>query len=99
MFCFEFKVCSIEYFLDEMQTYEVNPIIENIPYLDRNSWEQNRFLAYTNIQMNTKKKLEPTDIIKFAWDKEENNTSITNEDIERLERESQLIFKAIQENG
>lgn len=81
-----------------MQEYEVNTIIENLPFLDRNAWEQNRFLVYTNIQMNSKKKIVPTDVIKFSWDKIEENTTITNEDIERLKNKSKEIFNTIK-NG
>lgn len=78
-----------------MQEYEVNTIIENLPYLDRNTWEQSRFNIYTNLQMNSKKRINPTDVIKFAWDNEgeSNNTSITNEDIQRLKEKSELIYK------
>lgn len=81
-----------------MQEYEVNTIIENLPFLDRQTWEQNRFLVYTNIQMNSKKKIVPTDVIKFAWDKTEENTTITNEDIERLKNKSKEIYNTIK-NG
>lgn len=82
-----------------MQDYEVNTIIENIPYLDRASWEQNRFSIYSNVQMNSKKQIKPTDIIKFAWDETAETTSITNEDIERLRNKSQLIYNSIVTNG
>lgn len=87
---------TVEYFLDYMQDYEISYYVDYIPYLDRASWEQNRFSIYSNIQMNTKKKLEPTDIIKFAWEKEEETTNtITNDDKERLKEKSKLISKLI----
>lgn len=78
-----------------MQEYEVNTIIENIPYLDRQKWEQTRFLVYSNVQMNTKKKLSPTDVMKFPWDNNEQTQSITNEDIERLKERSKKIYQSI----
>lgn len=80
-----------------MQEYEVNTIIENLPYLDRNLWEQNRFAVYSNIQIHSKKKLSPTDIVKFAWDSEsiDTETEITNEDIERLKNKAEQIYKSI----
>lgn len=80
-----------------MQTYEVNTIIENIPYLDRNLWEQTRFLAYVNVQINSKKQYNPTDILKFAWDTELNK-EIHNSDIERLREKSKQISLSLQ-NG
>lgn len=70
-----------------MREYEVNDIIENIPYLDRSSWEQCRFNSYVLAQVNSKKKLELNDILKFPWEKKEDdekNTIMTNEDIEKL---------------
>ena len=83
-----------------MQSYEVNTIIENLPYLDRNSWEQHRFQVYSNIQMNTKKKLTPQEIMKFAWEKDNNSdTSITSKEIERLKNKSKEISNTIINNG
>ena len=81
-----------------MQEYEVNTIIENLPYLDRSSWEQHRFQVYTSVQMNSKKKINPTDIMKFAWDDKE-DTSITITDIERLRNKSKEISNTIINNG
>lgn len=81
-----------------MQEYEVNTIIENLPYLDRNSWEQHRFQIYSSVQMNSKKKLNPTDIMKFAWDSKE-ETSITSQEIKRLKNKSKEIFNTIKNNG
>lgn len=99
IFCFEFKVCSIEYFLDEMQVYEVNTIIENLPYLDRTSWEQSRFQIYSSVQINSKKKINPTDIMKFAWDNDKEDITISNDDIERLKEKSKQIYQTIINNG
>lgn len=86
--------------MDNLQEYEVSELLDGIPYLDKNDWERSRYSIYTNIQMNSKKKLKPTDVLKFCWDKENNaDTSISNTDIERLKRESELIHKNILNNG
>ena len=51
----------------------------------KDSWEQARLISYIIAQTNSKKKLKLTDIISFNWDNEEApNTSISNEDIDRL---------------
>ena len=84
---------------DEMQEYEVNTIIENLPYLDRNSWEQHRFQIYSSVQMNSKKKISPTDIMQFAWDNSNEETSITSKDIERLKNKSKEISNTIITHG
>lgn len=81
--------------MDEMEDWEVNDIIENLPYLDRNDWERSRLQVYSNVQMNTKKKLKPNDILEFPWDNKEENTSISNEDIDRLKRKSEMIRQQI----
>jgi hypothetical protein len=87
--------------MDEMQEYEVSELLDGIPYLDKNDWERSRYSIYTNIQMNSKKKLKPTDVLKFSWDNEDNDTttSITNADIERLNKKSEIISKNIFNNG
>lgn len=82
-----------------MQEYEVNTIIQNLPYLDRNSWEQYRFQIYSSVQMNSKKQINPTDIMKFAWDSKEEETSITSTEIERLRNKSKEISNTIINNG
>lgn len=86
---------SIEYFMDELQDYEVNSILECIPYLERNEWERSRYSIYSNVQLNISKKIKPTDIMKFEWDKDiiTEDTSISNSDIERLKRKAELIQK------
>lgn len=82
--------------MDKMTDYEINDIIDCLPYCDRNGWEQSRLLAYTNVQINSKKKLSPSEVIKLPWDKEETmSTEISNEDIERLKEKAQLISKNI----
>jgi len=59
-------------------------------------------LAYITAQVNSTKKLKPTDIIKFAWENVDEATPInkplTQEDVERikakaLEREKELKAK------
>ena len=82
-----------------MQEYEVNTIIENLPYLDRNSWEQHRFQIYSSVQMNSKKKISPTDIMQFAWDNSNEETSIASKDIERLKNKSKEISNTIIKHG
>ena len=82
-----------------MQDYEVNTIIENLPYLDRTSWEQNRFQVYSTVQMNSKKKLTPSDIMKFAWESKEDLTSITSNDIERLKDKAKEISNTFIKHG
>ena len=84
----------------ELKDYEVNDIIECLPYTDRNGWEQTRLLGYTQVQVNSKKKLEPTELIKLPWDneKQESATEISNADIARLRDKANQITKQLR-NG
>lgn len=89
----EYKVCSIDYFLDVMQPYELNALLENIEYSVKTSWEQTRFQSYVQAQSFSTKKMKMTDLITFGWDKEvTKDTSISNEDIERLKNKAQQII-------
>ena len=64
--------------------YEVKAVMDNQYLGYKDSWEQARLIAYMIAQTNTQKKLKLSDIIAFDWEKEEANTAISNEDIDRL---------------
>jgi len=89
---YEFRVVNLEYFMDCCSEWEINDMIDNIPYLDRNLWESERLNAYITAQVNSKKKLTQQDICKFKWEdkhiedfvKDEKDTEISTDDINRL---------------
>lgn len=99
LLCFEFKCCTIPYFFDEMEEYEVQSIIENLEYYERPEWERTRFLAYCNLQKSSTKKIKPTDLITFPWEKESDDTDqingnsepLTQSDIQRLKEQARLL--------
>lgn len=75
--------------MEECTEWELNDIVSNIPYVDRNIWEASRMQAYVTAQVNSRKKLELTDICKFKWEEtpeEETDIEITDSDIERLKK-------------
>lgn len=82
---------DIEYFMDKLQWYEVNNYLSSLQYLDVNSWEQTRLLIFAVSSMFSKKQLTQQDIMKFPWEEEIKNTEITNEDIERLKKQAEII--------
>lgn len=94
----QFNVCSMEYFLDKMKPYELSIICEALHLRVKDSWEQSRMIAYIIAQVNSKKKLKPTDIIKFGWEKETSkntNKPLELDEVEKikamaLEREKKL---------
>lgn len=83
---FEFKVMTIDYFMDECTEWELNDIIENVPYTDRNLWETTRLSSYINAKAHFKNIKNPQDICKFGWETEvkDKEIEISNDDINRL---------------
>jgi len=78
--------------MDTCTVWEINDIIDNLPYLDRNLWESSRLNTYVLAQVNTKKHLTQQEILKFKWEEEhkedflekEKDIEISTEDINRL---------------
>ena len=105
MLCFEFKCCTIPYFFDEMEEYEVQSIVENLEYYERPDWERTRFQTYCNLQKSSTKRISPQDLISFPWDKEDDNTDqingnsepLSKEDIQRLKEESKIISQTLED--
>lgn len=83
------------YVLDEMEFYEIRPLLKYEHYSHRDDWEQARLIAYMVAQVNSKKKLTFQDITKFYWENnEEHDTSISKEDVERLRKKAEAYIKS-----
>lgn len=97
MLVFEYKVVDYQYFMDEMQEYEINNIVENIKYADKNEWESARLIAYVIAKANFKNIKKAQDFLPLPWDdttstptkKKAKNTNITQEEIDRLKKLSE----------
>lgn len=81
--------------MNDCSEWEINDLIDLVPYCDRATWEQARLNAYVTAQVNSKKKLSQQDICKFKWEdtenlfNEEHITEITDDDILRLQKLSE----------
>ena len=80
-----------------MSFYEVNDLMEGIDYVDRVSWEQTRLLGYLSMAPHCKK-LDIKKILPFRWDEDDTSedekvTTISNEEIEKLKKESEKYEK------
>lgn len=83
-----------QYVLDEMQMYEVRAALKYSYYASKDTWEANRLTAYMIAQTHSKRRLTLQDIVTFPWEnKEESDTSITKEDIERLQMKADYYLK------
>ena len=82
--------------------YEIEPLVSNIYRKNKESWEQTRFISFIVAQVNSTKKLKPTDILSFNWDdipeSEKHSTAISNEDIKRLQEQADEYIKQTQIN-
>lgn len=80
-----------------MESYEIRAILETHSLRSRENWEQTRMICYMTAQANSTKKLIPSDILKFPWDNEgeesEPETLISTEDIERLKKKAEQYIK------
>lgn len=89
-----------------MQEYEIQDIISNLEYYERPEWERTRFQSYCNIQKSSSKRLSPTDLITFPWEKEESSTDqingnsnepLSKEDIQRLKEQAKIISQTLED--
>lgn len=88
---YQFRVLTVEYFMDQCTEWELNDLIDNIPFLDRNQWEIGRLQAWITAQTSSTKKLSFQDICTFKWEQKsdipediQHDQEITNEEINRL---------------
>lgn len=77
-----------------MQPFEAEVILENANYIDSEKWDRTRLMMYSTLAPNSGGKIKDvTDILTFPWDKESSDTnstdtSITDQDIERLRKKA-----------
>lgn len=88
-----------DYVLDSMQMYEARALMKYDYYSSKDSWEQSRLVAYVMAQVNSTKRLKPTDILQFEWDKQNNEANkISDEDIARLQNKAKDYLKYMNSN-
>ncbi len=104
--CVQSNIVSVEYFLDKMKPYELQIICESLHLRTKDSWEQSRLIAYLIAQTNSKKKLKPTDVIKFPWENDKSETQATKqnkpltlEDVEQIKLLALQREKKLKEQG
>lgn len=98
LLCIEYKVVSVDYFMDTMQEYELDFLLDNLSYSDRFEWERCRLQAYSTVQCQSTKKLTPKDIITFPWEKEFKDLEKEKEPIlsqEEVDRRRQEFLKRV----
>lgn len=86
MFVLEYKACSIEYFMDNMTLYELNIILSNLNYCVKNDWEQTREIMWSNLAAFSKKKIKPSEVMKFPWEEKSSRpkVEVTKRTVEQM---------------
>ena len=81
-----------------MEEWEVYNFYDSLKYCNRSEWEQTRLIMYILAQVNSKKKLEMTEILSFPWDRAEDTHDIemTNEQRDRLKEKAKAMEKILQ---
>lgn len=90
----ENKLVSYEYFMDEMQMYELYDLIDLIPWANKTTYEQMRYMVWATLKPYLKQKdITPEKLLPFYTD---------NHTTERVEhdlsmKEIEAMRKEIQE--
>ena len=81
------------YVMDQMEMYEVNCLMSHLYLASKDSWEQARLVGYIGAQTHSTKKMNITDIATFPWEEQNktHDTSISNEDKQRLEQKAKQL--------
>lgn len=99
----QYGIVSFDYFLDKMKPYELVIICDSLHLRTKDSWEQSRMIAYIIAQVNSKKHLKPTDIIKFGWENQnkdtKKNSAITVDEVEQIKKVALEREKLLKEKG
>lgn len=93
-----YRLITHTYFLDELQPYELDLLVQSIPFADRNAWEQTRLKIYTTASMFSKRKLTIKDVMSFPWEKETDEqpeTEITTDELTTLQQYSKTIENSL----
>ena len=64
----ESKIVSYQYFMDEMQLYEIDLLDELVPYSERRSYEQMRLLMWSTFKSTCKNVPKPEKLLPLSTD-------------------------------
>lgn len=91
--------------MDSLQEYEIEPIVQNIPFIEKGDWERTRFQTYCNLQKSSSKRISPQDLITFPWEKEDDDTEqincnsepLTQLKIDELKAKARIISQTLED--
>ena len=96
------KLVPYEYFMDEMQDYEIQTLSGMLDYVDYNDWRRMRLLYHGILAPHMKRQTTPEKLLPFPWDDdmEEHITEMTNKERDTMrERSKQLAQKMFKKDS
>ena len=92
--------CGIDprYVMDEMPLYEADIYLSRAYYVGQELREDVRMVTWATAQVNSKKKLRPSDIYKFPWEAVREEPA-EEPDFERIKKMSESALKWKEEYG
>lgn len=95
---FEYKLVDYQYFMDEMQDYEIPILIENLSVSQKTNWIHTRYLMWSSLKPYLKKKsMTPSDLFPLPWDEDTSDTTTTN--IKLTDANVRAIRESINKRG
>ena len=95
----EYKASTIQYFLDEMKSYELSIILDNLNCCVKDDWEMCRQIMWSNLTPYSKKKIKPSDVLTRPWDNKGQNkkreVKVTEELVKEMTRNAEANKKAL----
>lgn len=96
----EYKACTPQYFLDEMKSYELSIILNNLNCCVKNDWEMSRQIMWSNLTPYSKKKIKPSDVLTLPWDNKGHNkkrkeVKVTEELVKEMTRNAEANKQAL----
>lgn len=88
LLCFEYRVISVEYFLDDLREWEAKEILYNLDFVDLNERQLLRGILYVLIQQNNKKKIDITNTWPLPWDNIKKEETYTEKQLDDLRDEA-----------
>lgn len=79
-----------DYFLDNMNWEDVKLLLDELEVSSRDSWEQTRLQMWATLQSQSSKKIKPSDVLPFSWDKQDTVTEVTLSDVEAFKQRLNL---------
>lgn len=93
--CVEFKMVSVEYFMEKMEEWEVVEIYNVLKYSNRQLYECSRMIAYFCVMPYMKKKVSMSEFLPLPFDE---SVESVGEEIEPKQLTQKMINKIKQSN-